>query len=161
LAIHGSARSAGPPPIVVELASASLTVNHRPPILESTMAAVTVTEFDHLVLRCKDIETTIAWYQEHLGLGGVRLDEWRAGDAPFPSLRVNAHTIIDLLPGDQADGRLDHMCLVVAPLDFDALAASGRFEVLDGPDQRYGARGNGTSMYVRDPDGLTVELRYY
>ncbi len=91
----------------------------------------------------------------------------RAGTVFFPSLRVNAHTIIDLLPGldpetgDTPNGRIDHICLVVEPLDLAALAASGRFEVLDGPDQRYGARGDGTSLYVRDPDGLTVELRHY
>ena len=123
--------------------------------------AVTVTEFDHLVLRCRDIETTLAWYQDNLGLAPVRIDEWRDGTVFFPSLRINANTIVDLLPGDSQDGRLDHICIVVEPLDFDALVASGRFEVLDGPDQRYGARGNGTSVYVRDPDGLTVELRYY
>jgi catechol 2,3-dioxygenase-like lactoylglutathione lyase family enzyme len=124
-------------------------------------SAVTVTEFDHLVLHCQDIETTLAWYGEHLGLAPVRVEEWRAGTVPFPSLRVNAHTIIDLLPGDTPDGRLDHICLVVEPLDLEALAASGRFEVLSGPGPRYGARGDGTSLYVRDPDGLTVELRYY
>jgi len=84
-----------------------------------------------------------------------------AGTVLFPSLRVNEHTIIDLLAGDTPDGRLDHICLVVEPLDLEALAASGRFEVLDGPGPRYGARGDGTSVYVRDPDGLTVELRYY
>ncbi len=123
--------------------------------------AVTVTGFDHLVLRCRDIETTLAWYQDNLGLAPVRLEEWRSGKVFFPSLRINSDTIVDLLPGDVHDGRLDHICIVVEPLDFDALAASGRFEVLDGPDQRYGARGNGTSLYVRDPDGLTVELRYY
>jgi catechol 2,3-dioxygenase-like lactoylglutathione lyase family enzyme len=127
----------------------------------TTAPAVTVTAFDHLVLRCRDIETTLAWYQNHLGLGAVRVDEWRNGEVFFPSLRVNARTIIDLLPGENVDGRLDHICLVVEQVDFDALVASGRFEVLDGPDQRYGARGNGTSLYVRDPDGLTVELRYY
>ena len=123
--------------------------------------AVTVTELDHLVLRCRDIETTLAWYQDNLGLAPVRVDEWRDGTVLFPSLRINTNTIVDLLPGDSHDGRLDHICIVVEPLDFDALVASGRFEVLDGPDQRYGARGNGTSVYVRDPDGLTVELRYY
>jgi catechol 2,3-dioxygenase-like lactoylglutathione lyase family enzyme len=123
--------------------------------------AVTVTEFDHLVLHCQDVETTLAWYGENLGLAPVRLEEWRAGTVPFPSLRVNAHTIIDLLPGDTPDGRLDHICLVVEPLDLEALAASGQFEVLSGPGPRYGARGDGTSLYVRDPDGLTVELRYY
>ncbi len=128
---------------------------------QTTGPAVTVTGFDHLVLRCRDVETTLAWYQENLGLAPVRVDEWRAGQIFFPSMRVNSDTIIDLLPGESPDGRLDHLCLVIDPVDFDALAASGRFEVLDGPDQRYGARGNGTSLYVRDPDGLTVELRYY
>ena len=126
-----------------------------------TPPAVTVTELDHVVLRCRDIETTLAWYQDNLGLAPVRVEEWRAGEVLFPSLRVNARTIIDLLPGDSADGRLDHICLVVAPVDLDALATSGRFEVIDGPAPRYGARGDGTSLYVRDPDGLTVELRYY
>jgi catechol 2,3-dioxygenase-like lactoylglutathione lyase family enzyme len=126
-----------------------------------TNSAVTVTELDHLVLRCTDIETTLRWYHDNLGLAPVRVDEWRAGTVLFPSLRVNAHTIIDLLPGDTADGRLDHICLVVEPTDLDALAAGGRFEVVDGPGLRYGARGDGTSLYVRDPDGLTVELRHY
>ncbi len=117
--------------------------------------------FDHLVLRCADVETTLAWYLDHLGLDPVRVDEWRAGDAPFPSIRIDAGTIVDLIPGDPADGRLDHICVVVAPQDFDALAASGVFDVVDGPGPRFGARGTGTSLYVRDPDGLVVELRYY
>ena len=128
---------------------------------QSHAPAVSVTGFDHLVLRCHDIETTLAWYQDNLGLAPVRVDEWRAGKVFFPSLRINADTIVDLLPGGVDDGRLDHICIVVEPVDFDGLASSGRFEVLDGPDQRYGAHGNGTSLYVRDPDGLTVELRYY
>lgn len=123
--------------------------------------AVTVTDFDHLVLRCADIETTLAWYTTELGLAPVRVDEWRAGNAPFPSVRVSATTILDLIPGAADDGRLDHLCLVVEPCDLAAVAASGRFEVLDGPDKRYGARGDGTSLYIRDPDGLTVELRHY
>ena len=123
--------------------------------------AVTVTEFDHLVLRCADIEQTLQWYQQQLGLEPVRVDEWRAGTVFFPSLRVNAGTIIDLLPGEPGDSRLDHICLVIEPVDFDALTASGRFDVVDGPGPRFGARGDGTSLYVRDPDGLTVELRYY
>jgi len=39
--------------------------------------------------------------------------------------------------------------------------ASGRFDVVAGPATRYGAQGNGRSLYVRDPDGTVVELRYY
>jgi len=33
--------------------------------------------------------------------------------------------------------------------------------VVEGPSPRFGARGMGTSLYVRDPDGTVVELRYY
>jgi len=126
------------------------------------MAFVNVVAFDHVVLRCADIERTLGWYTNRLGLAPVRVDEWRRGDAPFPSVRVSDDTIIDLIEGPAADdGRLDHLCLVVEPLDLDVLAASGDVDVVEGPARRSGARGEGTSLYVRDPDGLVVELRHY
>jgi catechol 2,3-dioxygenase-like lactoylglutathione lyase family enzyme len=131
--------------------------------------AVRVTDLDHLVLRCRDVEVTLAWYIDVLGLEPVRVDEWRREEAPFPSVRVSPETIIDLIPGGSAEGggeagalpRLDHLCLVVESIDLEALAESGVFDVVDGPDVRFGARGLGTSLYVLDPDGLTVELRHY
>jgi catechol 2,3-dioxygenase-like lactoylglutathione lyase family enzyme len=122
---------------------------------------VTVLDIDHLVLSCADIETTLTWYVEQLGLTPVRVDEWRGGSAPFPSVRVNPHTIIDLIEGDTSPGRVDHFCLVIEPTDLALLADRGRFDVIDGPGHRFGARGDGLSIYVRDPDGATVELRYY
>lgn len=122
---------------------------------------VTVTGLDHLVLVCADVEVTLRWYLDVLGLDAVRVDEWRLGDAPFPSVRVEATTIIDLIQGTPTDGRLDHVCLVVDRVDLEAVAASGVFDVVDGPGRRYGAQGDGTSLYVRDPDGLVVELRHY
>ncbi len=70
-------------------------------------------------------------------------------------------TIIDLLAAPRTGENADHLCLVVDPVDLDAVKASGRFEVVDGPATRFGARGNGTSLYVSDPDGNTVELRHY
>lgn len=121
-----------------------------------------VTALDHIVLVVTDVERALAWYCRELGLSGVRVEEWRQGKAPFPSARVDETTIIDFVPGD-ADGKanLDHLCLVVEPLDFDALAKAKRFDVVSGPDRRFGAQGDATSLYVRDPDGLVVELRYY
>ena len=124
-------------------------------------ARLTVTALDHIVLKCVDVEVTLAWYVLELGLQPVRVDQWRDGIAPFPSIRVSDDTIIDLIPGTATDGRLDHLCLVVEPMDLHQLAQSGRFEVVEGPVPRYGARGNGTSLYVRDPDGTLVELRHY
>ena len=122
---------------------------------------VTISGLDHIVLVCGDVEVTLAWYRDRLGLEPLRVDAWRRGEVPFPSVRVDGGTIIDLISGTPTDGRLDHFCLVVAPTDLDALATSGDFDVFAGPVQRWGARGDATSLYVRDPDGAMVELRHY
>jgi catechol 2,3-dioxygenase-like lactoylglutathione lyase family enzyme len=125
--------------------------------------AVRVTGFDHLVLNVADVERSLAFYVDELGLEPVRLGDWRRGEVFFPSVRVDATTILDLLgPAPAPTGRnVDHLCLVVETLDLEALKQSGRFTVVDGPGVRYGAQGDGTSLYVLDPDGNTVELRHY
>ncbi|NND76426.1 MAG: VOC family virulence protein [Ilumatobacter sp.] len=124
---------------------------------------VRVIGLDHLVLRCADVETTLRWYLDRFGLAPVRVDEWRAGGAPFPSVRVDDRTIIDLVPADgpSGGGHLDHFCIEIAETDLVALADAGEFDVVDGPGPRFGARGMGSSLYVRDPDGTIVELRHY
>jgi catechol 2,3-dioxygenase-like lactoylglutathione lyase family enzyme len=116
---------------------------------------------DHVVLNVADVERSIAWYRDELGLEPVRIEEWRRGEVLFPSLRVDEGTIIDLLPAERTGQNVDHVCLVIEPEDLEALKSSGRFEVVDGPDRRFGARGDGTSLYVLDPDGNLVELRHY
>jgi len=120
-----------------------------------------VTGLDHVVLNVADVERSLAFYCDELGLAPERVEEWRRGEIPFPSVRVDESTIIDLLATPRTGENADHLCLVIDPVDLDAVKASGRFEVVDGPATRFGARGNGTSLYVRDPDGNTVELRYY
>ncbi len=130
-------------------------------------AVVRVTGFDHLVLRCADVETTLAFYADTLGLPGERVDQWHKGMVPFPSVRIDDTTLIDLVAGpsepvSRPAANLDHLCLVVEPnTDLGALAASGRLNVVDGPATRWGAQGNATSLYVTDPDGTVVELRAY
>jgi catechol 2,3-dioxygenase-like lactoylglutathione lyase family enzyme len=120
-----------------------------------------VTGLDHVVLNVADVERSLAFYCDALGLAPERVDEWRRGEILFPSVRIDASTIIDLLAVPRTGENADHLCLVVEPVDLDAVKASGRFDVVDGPATRFGARGNGTSLYVRDPDGNTVELRHY
>ena len=122
---------------------------------------VKVEGFDHLVLTVADVDRSLDWYGDVLGLDRLREDEWRRGEVPFPSVRVSADTVLDLLAGERTGENVDHLCLVVAPVDLGELAASGRFDVLDGPVPRWGARGVGSSLYVRDPDGNVVELRHY
>ncbi|CAM5613043.1 MULTISPECIES: VOC family protein [Streptomyces] len=120
-----------------------------------------VIAFDHLVLNVADAERALGFYCGPLGLEPVRVEEWRAGKVPFPSVRVSPTTIIDLLEGDRGESNVDHICLVVEPLDWQEVIDSGALTVVDGPGQRFGARGNAQSVYVRDPDGNTVELRWY
>lgn len=126
---------------------------------------VRVTGLDHIVLSVSDVEKTLAWYCDILGLEPMQVDEWRAGTAFFPSARINATTIIDFIPshgappargnGDVSAKNLDHFCLVVEPTDFEGL------DIVEGPVPRSGAQGMATSVYVHDPDGNLVELRYY
>ncbi|MCL2395898.1 MAG: VOC family protein [Acidimicrobiaceae bacterium] len=125
------------------------------------MGNLRVVGIDHVVLNVADVERSLDFYEKTLGLAPVRVDEWRRGDAPFPSVRVDDSFIIDLFPAAPNGANLDHFCLVVEPTDLDELAASGRFEVVTGPGRRFGARGDGMSLYVKDPDGNTVELRCY
>ncbi|MFI6730707.1 VOC family protein [Streptomyces sp. R-74717] len=123
-----------------------------------------VIAFDHLVLNVADIERSLAFYTGPLGLQPVRVEEWRAGKVSFPSVRVSPTTIIDLVetPDERPEGsNVDHICLVVEPLDWQQVIDSDVFTVLDGPGKRFGAQGTAVSLYVQDPDANTVELRWY
>jgi catechol 2,3-dioxygenase-like lactoylglutathione lyase family enzyme len=123
------------------------------------MGVVRVTGLDHIVLKCADVEKSLEFYTGTLGLAGERVDEWRRGTAPFPSVRLTPTTIIDLF-GRSPDGtNLDHFCLVIEPTDLDELAQS--FSDAKRADHLFGAQGYASSLYVRDPDGNTVELRSY
>ena len=116
---------------------------------------------DHVVLRVADVERSLAWYHGELGLEFERVDEWRRGEVFFPSVRVDATTVIDLLQAERTGENVDHVCLVIAPEDLDALKASGRLDVASGPSRVWGAQGDGLGLSVRDPDGNLVELRHY
>ena len=120
-----------------------------------------VVGIDHIVLRVRDVETSVAWYADRLGMSVERLAEWRRKEALFVSLRVDDATIIDLVEGAPEGVNVDHVALVVDGVDLVELAASGDWDVEMGPSELSGAQGLGTGVYVRDPDGHRVELRTY
>ncbi len=123
---------------------------------------VNVTGLDHIVLMVADVEESLAFYCDKLGLEGERLEQWRVGEVFFPSVRIDEHTLIDLFAGERSGTNLDHFALAIASdVDLAALADSGEFEIVSGPSVVWGARGDGLSLYVRDPDGNTVELKQY
>jgi len=133
---------------------------------------VRVVGHDHVVFRVADVERSAAWYRDALGLRLEREEQWRAGEVPFLSVRVDSTTVIDLMAvppagtavrtGPSADGNVDHVALVVSPdTDLQAVAESGQFEVVSGPRWIWGAQGHGWGLYVRDPDGNVIELKAY
>lgn len=136
------------------------------------MARIKVTGLDHIVLNVMDIDRSLKFYTGVLGLPGERVKEFREGKVGFPSVRINAGTIIDLFPvskpadapqtGDK--GNLNHFCLVVGQEDFaeigDYLNDNG-VAIKQGPVSRWGARGRATSVYFFDPDGNEIEIRAY
>ena len=82
-----------------------------------TQPLVKITEMDHIVLRTRDVEESLRFYTEVLGLQAERVEQWRAGEVRFPSARLNADTIIDFfasdnIPADKDDARnQDHFCM--------------------------------------------------
>lgn len=123
---------------------------------------IKVTGIDHVVIVAADVERTVAWYADVLGLVPERLEEWRAGSVLFASLRISPTSIIDVFAGERTGVNVDHLAFVVDPsVDLHALAASGTVEVDHEPFRIWGAQGHGLGMYVRDPDGNRIELKQY
>jgi catechol 2,3-dioxygenase-like lactoylglutathione lyase family enzyme len=121
---------------------------------------IEVRGIDHVVVNCSDVERSVAWYRDKLGLEPLRLDEYRNGTVPFVSMRISAVALIDLQADTRTGVNIDHFSLHVSG-DLTALAASGEFEVVAGPKDIFGAQGNGPGLYVRDPDGNVIELKAY
>ena len=76
-----------------------------------------VTAFDHVVVNVADVERSLRFYCDELGLEPLRVDEWRRKEVFFPSVRVDATTIIDLLEVPRSGENVNHFCLVVEPAD--------------------------------------------
>jgi catechol 2,3-dioxygenase-like lactoylglutathione lyase family enzyme len=129
---------------------------------------IQVQGFDHIVLRVRDKAAMLRFYE---GVLGLKVDRDRP-ELGLTHIRCGPQ-MIDLVTlegplgklGGEGPGRegrnLDHFCLQVRPFDEAAirahLAAHGVVVSEEGP--RYGADGTGFSLYVRDPEGNTVELK--
>lgn len=129
-------------------------------------------DLDHIALDCKGSPLDLAaFYTDVFGFAPYRVDEFRRGKAPFPSVRVSPITIIDFFPMKEGGGQLpkglrqsNHFCFSVSKPDYENLMRrfqEKNVEIIEGPVQRSGAKGDGMSIYVKDPDANTIEFRYY
>jgi glyoxylase I family protein len=123
---------------------------------------------DHLVLRIVDLDRMLRFYVDVLGCTLER----RQDALGLVQLRAG-HSLIDLVPVDGPLGRaggtppgpqgrnLDHFCLRVEPFEEAALRAhlAAHGVAAGAVEQRYGAEGEGPSLYVTDPEGNVVELK--
>jgi len=135
----------------------------------ATVPAIRIACIDHVVVRVADLERSLAFYRDALGCTVER----SLAELGLFQLRAGA-SLIDLVPVDSplgkaggdpppaAGGRnMDHFALQLDAFDENAIRAHlGSLGIESGDvATRYGAAGNGPSMYLTDPDGNVVELK--
>ena len=127
-----------------------------------------IKHIDHVVLRVSDLDAMIRFYDDFLGCK-LEVEKPEIG---LYQLRAG-RSLIDLVPVDGVLGRaggappgpegrnMDHLCLRIDPFDGDALLAWIAAAGMDPGkvESRYGAEGNGPSIYIKDPEGNVVELK--
>ena len=129
---------------------------------------ISIRDIDHLVLRIVDLDKMLGFYCGALGC----MVERRQDEIGLVQLRAG-RSLIDLVPVDGklgraggaapgAEGRnLDHFCLRIEPFDEAAIRSHLREHGVTAAkvESRYGAEGDGPSMYLNDPEGNVVELK--
>lgn len=128
---------------------------------------ITVTNIDHVVLRISNLETMARFYIDVLGA------RWEKKQEALGLYQLRLGTsLLDLLPVDGKLGRMggaapgkegrnvDHICFRVLPWDGEAVLAHLRANGIEGEIvSRYGADGDGPSVYLADPEGNALELK--
>jgi catechol 2,3-dioxygenase-like lactoylglutathione lyase family enzyme len=127
-----------------------------------------VTAADHINIRIRDVEATVAFYHGILGLEPDRLDDYREGKRPLFAFRVNESFIIHVYPDAEfehgAQGGYDHLALTVegtTPSHLIGFLNEKGIPIEMQTERLWGARGDGWACYIRDPDGYRVELKIY
>lgn len=123
---------------------------------------------DHLVLRVGDLKRMLAFYCDVLGcevereVAELGLTQLRAGNALIDLVTVDGELgrLGGSAPGPEGRN-LDHFCLRIAPIAEEDLTSYLQSRGINVPIflKRYGAQGYGSSVYIEDPEGNTVELK--
>lgn len=129
---------------------------------------LTIREIDHVVLRVRDIDAMRRFYCDVLGAAHVAyrpefgMSHLRAGTSMIDLVAVDGPLGKKGGAAPGSEGRnMDHLCLRIEPFDQDAIVAHLKAHGVPVGEihRRFGAEGNGISIYVTDPEGNTVELK--
>ena len=128
---------------------------------------IDIRALDHVVFRVSDLDKVASFYTDVLGATWER----RRGDLGLHQLRLG-DCLIDLVPVDSKLGRMggaapgkegrnvDHVAFRVGGWDDEAILAHLRRHGIHAEvETRYGADGDGPSVYIRDPEGNGIELK--
>ena len=129
---------------------------------------INLVAIDHVVFRVRDVAGAIRFYEDVLGarlersLPDIGLYQLRAGTSLIDLVDVSGK--LGRKGGDaQGEGgcNVDHVCLRVLPWDEDTILAHlARHGITDVEiASRYGAQGQGPSIYIHDPAGNMLELK--
>lgn len=128
---------------------------------------------DHIVINVEDIEEMIDFYSNILSLETERFEEYKKGEVPFPSVRLNPDTVIDLFPKnmwkknstpDKGYNNMNHLCIALIHDQWQKLQErlkDHNVGIEEGPVNRWGSHGTGISIYFRDPENNLIEARHY
>ena len=124
---------------------------------------------DHVVLRVPDMDKALAFYRGILGAEVERriekfgIVQLRAGQSLIDLVDVGTEWLRaeGAKPFTPDARNVDHVCLRIEPFDEGAIE---KYLIDNGVEIgergiRYGAQGNGPSVYVRDPFGTVIELK--
>ncbi|QCB54255.1 VOC family protein [Sphingopyxis sp. PAMC25046] len=123
---------------------------------------------DHVVLRVVDLDRMTGFYREVLGCTDERaqpeigLFQLRAGSSLIDLVTIDGKlgAMGGAAPGPEGRN-VDHFAITVAPFDDAAIRVHlARHDVaIEQAGPRYGAEGEGPSIYISDPEGNIVELK--
>jgi catechol 2,3-dioxygenase-like lactoylglutathione lyase family enzyme len=123
-----------------------------------------INRLDHLVLTVADLDATVRFYTEVLGMEAQVFGEGRRA-LHFGTSKINLHQAgreFEPKAARPVPGSAD-LCLIVDDhLDqvIEQLESHG-VSIVEGPVPRTGAQGDLRSVYIRDPDDNLVELSNY
>jgi len=132
---------------------------------------IDVVDLDHVAIRVTDLEQSLAFYRDLLGMEVRDRERFEDDEVPYVAVAAGGRHV-HLVPSEgPIDVAGEHICLLLRSSEMETGAEIERLladlreagiEVEDGePHRRYGAYGRDWAAYVRDPDGRRVELKLH